>query len=125
MNQDTLREFQPFEDDDGVNVTNLWEHCRKHAAAWEAREKLAEEYVKGADATILDLRKRLEEAACPDVQTAHALADMIKRNQVRSPWRDGGVRLLRLGEWLAALAAGESGREPDEGPLVVDGIRRL
>jgi len=55
-------------------------------------------------AALEDKRKRLEEAECPDVPTARALAVLIMTNKVPSPWRDTGTRLREIGKWLATIA---------------------
>ena len=45
----------------------------------------------------------------PDILTAGALARMIAAGRVASPWRDGGLRLIAFGRWLATIAATKDG----------------
>jgi len=59
------------------------------------------------------LRYRLEEARCPDILTAHVLAELIAANKVPSPWRDAGIRLEAFGSWLAALPPEEKSESPE------------
>jgi hypothetical protein len=83
------------------------EAAEKKAAEWAGwceSHKIAID-VYATDNAVL--RKRLEAAECPDVLTAHALAELILANKVPSPWRDTGTRLRAFGKWLAALAEEE------------------